>query len=155
MSWDDDEDRGRADEEDEWPEVVPLTDEEQAAQDEEAKDQLAALTRRALIIAVVAILLTQVLARLGLWVTEPFAYGIAVGVIVSTINLRVLGNALWSLLSGQKVFPTILLGASLGMLFGVGAWIAFTRSTWMLGFGLGIALPVPAGIWFGLSLRDD
>ena len=148
MTWEDD-----APEDDEWPEAVPLTDEELRAQTEEAREQLAALTRRALIIAVVAILATQILARLGIGVTEPFAYGIAVGTIVSTINLRVLGNALWGLLSGQKVLPTILLGASLGMLFGVGAWIAFTRADWMLGFGLGIALPVPAGVWFGLSLK--
>jgi hypothetical protein len=126
-------------------------DDDPAQRHSVAARDASALTRAALITSVVAILLSGVLALLGVPGMQTFSRGFAIGAIVATLNLRILANASWWVFNGRLLMSLFGFGASFASLLGVAAWIIQTHPQWTLGYGVGLGLPAVAGIVYAFT----
>lgn len=133
-----------------------LSDEERARRRERASEDLRLLTRYAVVISAGGLLLSFGAVLLGWPGAETFTRGLLVGCLVSVLNLRVLARAAWALMADRDLVRALLgFGASFTLLVGTAALLAVKHPELVLGFGIGLSLPAPAGVWFGLRLRDD
>lgn len=134
----------------------PLSDEEHARRQQRATEDLRALTRYALVLSAVGLSLSLGAVLLGWQGADVFARGLLIGCLVSVLNLRLLARAGWALLADKDILRALLgFGASFLLLVGTAAFVAVKLPEMVLGFGLGLSLPAPAGIWFGIRLKDD
>lgn len=133
-----------------------LSPEERERRRERALDDVKRLTRYALRLSAIGMAVAAVPALLGWSGADTFLRGLIVGCLVSVLNLRVLARAVWALIA-DKDYLRALFGmvASFTLLVGTAALLALRFPDLVLGFGIGLALPAPAGVWFGLKLKHD
>jgi hypothetical protein len=123
----------------------------QATLDAMGKD-MRRLTRSSLIATVgvaVVIAIVEAAAGHGFAVTKGFL----LGGCLATANLWVLAGGYFAIVDGRATGPRVLLAAvgSLALLLGAATWVVFFRSTWSVGFGLGLAVPALGGILYALQ----
>lgn len=123
---------------------APKTEAEKA---QAALRELDVMTRLALSITALA---TGVAFVVG---SAALAKGVLLGSAASILNLRVLAKAGWALLAGSSASKPgagkqALLGflGSFALLIGAACFVAFVVPDWMLGFGLGLAMPAVVGV---------
>jgi hypothetical protein len=135
---------------------APLPEEERLRRADRANADMRTLMRAAILLGAVGVGAAATAAALGVPGARLLAHGLAVGSLVAILNLRVLARAIWAL-TADKDLPRALLGfgASFTLLSGSAAYVAFAHPHLVLGFALGLALPAPAGVWFGLRLQQD
>lgn len=134
---------------------VPLTPEEQIVQDQQAREALSKLLTYGIALTLFIAGFVLMLSWFGVPKTEPFAYGFLTGGIVCVLNMNALGRATWALFRGEKLMPILGFGASLALLAGAAFFIASTKSHWVMGFAIGLTMPVPVGLWFARSLTKQ
>lgn len=133
-----------------------LPEEERVRRRLRAAEDLRLLTRYAIIISVIGAALSFTAVLLGWPGAETFTRGLLIGCLVSVLNLRVLARAGWALLADRDLVRALLgFAASFTLLVGAATFLAFRHPELVLGFGLGLSLPAPAGVWFGLKLKAD
>jgi hypothetical protein len=116
-----------------------------------ALEKLKELTRASVItVALCAAVVTALEAVFG--GGFDVTYGFLLGAFTATTNLWLLGNGTLALLRGQKATLHMLLGfgGSFVVLVLVAGFVIFVRSSWTLGFALGLTTPALAGVWYGL-----
>ncbi len=91
------------------------------------------------------------------WVTD-FTVGFVVAGSLALLNLWALGRAVWMVIQKSDEEVSLLqvgglvLGALIAMLV-VGWIIAQYRAEYLLGFSVGLALPIPAGFSWSIARR--
>jgi hypothetical protein len=130
----------------------PLSDEELARQTAEAQAALKRLTLYGLAVTTLAASIAFVFWKTGTPGAEGFTKGVTIGGLLGVLNLRILARALWKLMSGDKLAPMLGLGASFALLLCTAFWLVQNYESWVMGFGVGLALPAPTGIWFAWSV---
>lgn len=91
------------------------------------------------------------------WVID-FAIGFIVAGALALLNLWALGRAVWMVIQKSDEEVSLLqvgglvLGALIAMLV-VGWMIAQYRAEYLLGFSVGLALPIPAGFSWSIARR--
>ena len=141
-------DEGAAEEE--WVE----TPEERTKRSTQADADVRALMRSAVLLGAGSVGVAALAAAWGITGARALAEGLAIGGLVAILNLRVLARAIWALVADKDLSRALLgFGASLALVAGSAAYVAFAHAPLALGFALGLALPAPAGIWFGLRLQ--
>lgn len=118
---------------------APKTDAEKSAA---AEKELDAVTKLSLSIAAIATGLAFVVGSAAL------GKGVLLGSVASILNLRVLAKAGWAMLAGKGSGKQALLGfvGSFALLIGAACFVAFVVPDWVLGFGLGLAMPAVVGV---------
>ena len=81
---------------------------------------------------------------------HAFTRGFAIGALVSTVNLRILANASWSIFNGRVFVSLLGFGVSFASLLAVAFWLTRTYPQWSLGFGVGLSLPGVAGLLYAI-----
>jgi hypothetical protein len=138
------------------PQAEELSPEERARRAREASADITRLMRYGVVLAAVGMIAAAAAVALGVEGARPFAHGLAVGAIAMLLNLRLLAAASWALMADQDLLRALLgFAVSFGLLVAIAGAVAFVFPEWILGFAVGLALPAPAGIWFGLRLRDE
>ena len=135
-------------------EPIPLTDEQRAAQQREAEQILTKLTNYGIALTAACTGLAFLAWQMG-YGSAGFTKGIAVGALLSVVNLRILGRAIWGFLVGDRSSSMMALLFSLLLILAITAVVALRAPSWALGYGLGMAMPIPVGIWFALKLPHD
>jgi len=133
----------------------PLSEEEQIAQDHQARQALSKLMTYGFALTFLITCICYGLSLLGVPRAEPFAYGFLTGGTVCVLNMNALGRATWALFRGEKLTPILGFGASLALLAGAAFFIASTKSHWVMGFAIGLTMPVPIGLWFARTLTQQ
>ncbi len=133
-----------------------LSPEERARRREKAGEDLRMLTRYSLRISAAGMALAFGAVLLGWQGADTFLRGLTIGCLVSVVNLRVLARAAWALLADRDLVRALFgFAASFTLLVGAATFLAFRHPELVLGFGIGLGLPAPAGVWFGLKLKQD
>lgn len=133
-----------------------LSPEERQRREARALDDVKQLTRYAMRISAAGMLLAAIPVWLGWSGAEAFLRGLIVGCLVSILNLRVLARAIWALIADRDYLRAGFgIISSFTLLVGAAALLALRFPELVLGFGVGLALPAPAGVWFGLRLKPD
>lgn len=149
--WDDDAREAPGDDADEFHPEPELSPEEKVRR---ANEDVQRLTRYGVLLSVAAVGVALVAALLGVKGADAFAPGLAIGCAVSTLNLRLLARAGWSVISGEGAVRALLsFGASFTMLMAAAVWLVLAHPEWLIGFGIGLALPAAVGLWYGLHLK--
>ena len=133
-----------------------LTAQQREDRRHQAGADITRLMRYGAILAAAGMILAAAGVALGVPGARPFANGLAVGAIATLLNLRMLAKASWSLMADQDL-PRALIGFALSfsVLVAAAGVVAWRFPDWILGFAIGLAIPAPAGLWFGLRLRHD
>lgn len=133
-----------------------LSPEERARRHARALEEVRQLTRYALRLSAAGMVIAAVPVLLGWSGAESFLRGLIVGSLVSILNLRVLARAIWALIADRDYLRAGFgLMASFALLVGAAVLLALRFPELVLGFGVGLAVPAPAGVWFGLRLKQD
>jgi hypothetical protein len=136
-------------------ELEDLSPEERERRAKSSANDVKLLTRYALICSAVGLGIAVLAVRAGVQGAEPFARGLTVGALTTLLNLRLLARGAWSLMAHKDALQgALFMGGSVALLVGVASFLAVRYPDLVLGFGLGLALPAPAGIWFGLKLKS-
>ena len=145
--FDDDDDRGR----EAWSETyIPDPDDDPFRRDAIAEEDARALTSLGIIVGLCAV---GVSAAFGFWGVEgawPFTFGLALGCGAAVLNLRVLARASWALFQDGVLAGVLGFGASFALMIGIAFWLSRSHPDWMLGFGIGLALPGLVGIAYAV-----
>ena len=142
------------DEPDTQSEPAPPDDVEQGQSRRESAADVARLSRYGAVLAVAGMGAAAAFVALGIDGARPFAHGLALGAIATLLNLRLLAHGAWALLVEHDATRAALyFGGSFFLLVLAAFVVALGFADWTLGFAAGLALPAPAGIWFGLRLR--
>ena len=88
----------------------------------------------------------------GMW---PVCAGLALGSAEAVLNMRILGAASWRLMEGEAVGSLLGFGASFLLLVASAFWLVRTHTEWLLGWGLGLALPAVAGLVYARLMPKD
>lgn len=125
---------------------APKTDAEKAAL---ARKELRDVTILALSITAIATGAAFVLGK------PSFAKGVFLGALAATANLRVLAKAAWGMLSGTGSGFGALWSfvVSFGILMLASVFVAFVKPDWVMGFGMGLVLPVVVGLAWGFARK--
>lgn len=115
------------------------------------------ITHYGVLYSLMAITAAGLAEGLGIPGANFFLRGLAVGCGVATLNLHLLARAAWAVFSGEGALRGVL-GFSLSfvLLLATAYWLVQHREAWLMGFGIGLALPAVVGIAYGvqLSRRD-
>lgn len=118
-----------------------------------ANAEVARLTQYGVVLSVLAASLGLLAQMAGIPGAENFVPGLTVGCVVATINLRLLAQGAWSILSGEGVIAAIFgFGFSLLLLVSTALWLVLAHASWLIGFGVGLGLPAAVGLWYGWHL---
>lgn len=133
-----------------------LTPEERDKRAERANRDMATLMRIAMLLGAAGVGAAVAAAALGVDGAMSLAHGLAIGSLIAILNLRVLARSIWALTADHDLPRGLLgFGASFMLLAGSAAYVAFAHPHLVLGFAVGLALPAPAGVWFGLRLAAE
>jgi hypothetical protein len=143
-------------EKDEWPEEpTEPTPEERARYAVQAAEDMTRLTRYAILLSVAAVLVGLAAAAAGIAGAETFARGLTIGCLVCIVNLRLLARGTWAMLAERDTLKAGLgFASSLGLLVAAAIVVGVRYPDQLFGFAIGLAVPAPAGVWFGLSLKN-
>lgn len=103
-----------------------------------------------LVVAAALLLVVGAGALAGLAFCKTLLPGLAIGCAVAIANLRLMGGGAVALFHKNALGALLGFGASFALLLGGAVFILKMNAAWMLGYGLGIALPALSGIVFGV-----
>lgn len=132
----------------------PLSAAERRRQAEEDRHLI---THYGVLYSAMAITAAGLAEGLGIPGADVFLRGLAVGCMVATLNLHLLARAAWALLSGEDALRGALgFALSFVLLLVTAYWLVQNREAWLVGFGVGLALPAVVGVAYGvqISRRD-
>ena len=111
------------------------------------------LTLIAVAVSLILVSLCAALAAVGVPGMASFTPGLAVGCAIATLNLHILSRMVWGMFE-QRVGPALLgFIISFGLLLGTALFLSMRHADWLLGFGVGLALPGAAGVVFAIWLN--
>lgn len=139
----------RAEDEPEF-EPVPDPDDDPARRSTVAARDARILTLISVGVSIFLVFVCSVLGLIGVDFMRTFTPGLAVGCGVATVNLHILSRMVWGMFE-QRVGPALLgFLLSFATLIGTALFLAARRPDWLLGFGVGLALPGVAGVLFAV-----
>lgn len=131
-------------------EPIPDPDDDPSKRASVAARDARVLSMIAVGVSVLLVFVCAVLGLVGVDFMRTFTPGLAVGCGIATVNLHILSRMVWGMFE-QRVVPALLgFLLSFGTLIGAALLLAARRPDWLLGFGVGLALPGIAGVLFAL-----